>query len=248
MDQSFYIGSTAAQQQNMRMNIHGNNISNVNTYGFKAEKGRFTALMYENIKAVEQEEEPVGVGTALLASTTDFQTGSAYQTGRMQDYMIEGDGFFGLADLETGEISYTRNGAFIVARMEQFTGEVDGNGVPVTQEGWYLSDGEGRFVLGANGGIIEVEDPNAEQPVGVFDFINYDGMRHQNGTRFTAEEKNGGMRAGSGTVIRGMLESSNVDLAEELTKVIESQRAYGMALKLIQTSDEIESTINGLRG
>ncbi len=248
MDQSFYIGSTAAQQQNMRMGIHGNNISNVNTSGFKAEKSRFKALMCQDVRTVERETQGVGVGSAMLASATDFHTGAVQDTGRTQDYMINGDGFFALADLETGEISYTRNGAFSVARLERPTGEVDENGIPVVDEGWYLTDGEGRLVLGTSGSVIEVEDAQAEQPVGVFDFINYDGMRHQQGTRFTAEEKNGGLRNGTGTVIRGKLESSNVDLAEELTKVIESQRAYGMALKLMQASDEIESTINGLRG
>jgi flagellar basal-body rod protein FlgG len=61
-------------------------------------------------------------------------------------------------------------------------------------------------------------------------------------------DKNGGLTRGSGTLIQGMLEASNVDLAQEMTKVIEAQRAYTMALKMMTTSDEIESTINGLRG
>jgi flagellar basal-body rod protein FlgG len=73
-------------------------------------------------------------------------------------------------------------------------------------------------------------------------------MDHLDGTRFLAVEKNGGLRVGDGTLVRGMLESSNVDLAEEMTKVIESQRAYSMALKMVQTSDEIETVINNLRG
>ena len=248
MDQSFYIGATGAFQQNQRMGIHGNNISNVNTQGFKAEKSRFTALMCENTRTADAGEQRTGVGSALLATSTDHRPGSTNHTGRSQDYMIEGDGFFALADLATGEISYTRNGAFMVARLEQPTSEVDENGVPIMGEGWYLSDGEGRFVLGENGGIIPVSDANAAQPVGVFDFVNYDGMQHASDTRFLTAEKNGGLRFGSGKVIHGALESSNVDLADEITKVIESQRAYSMALKLVQTSDEIESTINGLRG
>ena len=65
---------------------------------------------------------------------------------------------------------------------------------------------------------------------------------------FSQLKKNGGLRVGDGTLVRGMLESSNVDLAEEMTKVIESQRAYSMALKMVQTSDEIETVINNLRG
>ena len=60
-------------------------------------------------------------------------------------------------------------------------------------------------------------------------------------------DKNGGLRRGSGKLIQGCLEQSNTDLAEEFSKMIETQRAYGLALKVVQASDEIETTINGLR-
>ena len=78
--------------------------------------------------------------------------------------------------------------------------------------------------------------------------MNYDGMEHVGDTMFRAVDKNGGIRVSDGEARQGFLEMSNADLAEEMTKVIESQRAYGMALKMVQTSDEIETTINGLRG
>ena len=67
-------------------------------------------------------------------------------------------------------------------------------------------------------------------------------------TRFMPVDKNGNLMLGTGTVRRGVLELSNVDLAEEMTKVIEAQRVYSLSLKMVQTSDEIEGTINGLRG
>jgi flagellar basal body rod protein FlgG len=72
-------------------------------------------------------------------------------------------------------------------------------------------------------------------------------MTRVDGTRFIPVDKDGSLRYGSGTLIQGKLESSNADLAQEMTKVIEAQRAYGMALKVVETSDEIESTINNLR-
>ena len=132
--------------------------------------------------------------------------------------------------------------------MQRPTEKVDENGQPIMETVMYLSDGQGRFVLSTTGGMIEVTDRNVQQPVGVFDHISYNGMEHVEGTRFLAVEKNGDLRLGTGTAMSGMLEMSNVDLAEEMTKVIESQRAYGMALKMVQTSDEIETTINNLRG
>ena len=68
MNQSFFIAAVGAHQQLKRLGVHGNNVANVNTYGFKAEKGRFTALMYGNTQAVEREDMPYGVGTRTRIS------------------------------------------------------------------------------------------------------------------------------------------------------------------------------------
>ena len=248
MNQSFYIGAIGAQQQQLRLNVHSNNLANLNTYGYKAEKARFQSLMYDDIKAIDDEMLPSGMGMRLSNTDTDFSGGAAVSTGRAQDYMIEGDGFFAVADLKTGEISLTRNGAFTMASLQRASEETDENGQPIMEEIFYLSDGNGRFVLGKTGGMIEMTDANEKQEVGVFDYINYNGMQHIDGTRFLAVDKNGGLRMSDSNVVQGMLEGSNADLAEEMTKVIEAQRAYSMALKMVQTSDEIETTINNLRG
>ena len=191
---------------------------------------------------------PSGVGAALWTTDTDFKSGAMAETRREQDYAIAGEGFFAIADLATGEITLTRNGAFVISELMRPTGEVDENGQDIQERIYYLSDNEGRFVLSDTGGMIEVEDEHKRQPVGIFDYMNYDGMEHVNDTRFRAIEKNGAIRQGGGELMQGFLEMSNADLADEMTKVIESQRAYGMALKMVQTSDEIETTINNLRG
>ena len=94
MNQSFFIGAVGAHQQQKRLNVQGNNIANVNTYGFKAEKGRFAALMYEDIKAVDDAQLPAGAGACLWTTDTDFSSGAGVDTGRAQDYMISGDGFY----------------------------------------------------------------------------------------------------------------------------------------------------------
>ena len=266
MNQSFFIGAVGAHQQLKRLTVHGNNIANLNTYGFKAEKSRFASLMYDDLKAIGTAEDgrateghemlASGAGACLWTTDTDFKSGPIAETLRDQDYCIAGDGFFAVADLTTGDVTLTRNGAFVISELMRPTGEtdengetkLDENGQPLMERIYYLSDNEGRFVLSTTGGMIEVENEHDEQPVGVFDYINYDGMEHVNDTRFRAIDKNGSISVGTGTLMRGYLEMSNADLAEEFTKVIESQRAYGMALKMVQTSDEIETTINGLRG
>lgn len=247
MNQSFYTGAVGASQHQSRMNVHSDNIANVNTYGFKTQKASFSSLMYSGIRSIEGEEALVGTGARLQMTTTDFSQGGVVTTGLAQDYMIEGDGFFALVDLRTNAVTFTRNGAFCLAEYQKVTEEVDENGEPVIETVFCLSDGEGRFVLSDQGEMIEVTDPNAAQSVGVFDYNNYDGMLREGESQFLPVDKNGTLRLGSGEVVQGALELSNVDLAQELTKVIEAQRAYQMALKMVQTSDEIETTINNLR-
>jgi flagellar basal-body rod protein FlgG len=202
--------------------------------------------MYENVKSTEDETSN-GVGTRIQMTSTDFSQGGAVDTGNTLHYMIDGRGFFAVADLSTGEVSFTRNGAFSLAEYQKATGQTDENGQPIYESVMCLSDGNGRFVLSNVGGLIEVTDENALLPVGIFDYSTYDGMLRLDGTRFEPVDKDGGLRYGSGTLVQGKVEGSNTDLAEEMTKVIEAQRAYGMALKMVQTSDEIETTINSLR-
>lgn len=246
MNQSFYTGAVGAQQQMNVMNIISNNIANVNTTAFKAEKARFTALLRQQMESVEEGNYSSGVGARLLMTSTDHTDGMLVQTGRAQDYAIRGDGYFALVNLNTNEVTFTRNGAFEITYYERNMGE-DEFGNPIIQKVQTLTDGHGNFVLGRNGNIITVTDPNAMQNIGVFDYGNYDGMLHQSSTEFMPVDKNGNLYFGAGELVQGALEGSNVDLAESFSKVIEAQRAYSMALKMIQTSDEIETTINSLR-
>lgn len=259
MNMSFYNGAVGAYMQNKRMNVQANNIANVNNYGFKAERAAFHHLMYGNVTGIDQEQLPKGSGTKMVKANIDFACGGYVETGRLFDFAISGDGFFGLYDPSTGEISFTRDGAFMMARFEvppaeDAEPEIDpdtGEELPLenTVE-WRLSDNEGRCVLDPEGNfiIIDPQDRDAELDVGVFDYRVYDGMLHADSGRFIPIEKNGDLYLGTGQVKRRLLERSNVDLAQEMLKVIESQRAYSYALRMVQTSDEIEQTINGLPG
>lgn len=240
MNLSFYTAVTGAQQQQQRLNVTANNIANVNTHGFKGERSAFTTLLCSRIGGIE-EDLPRGAAGKMASTITDFRGGAMLTTNRRQDYAIAGSGFFGLFDPASGEISYTRDGSFALSEYQR------PNQAGEMETVWMLSDGDGRFVLSGTGTLIEVEDPDARQDVGVFDFINTDGMIHLSGGRFTPAEKNGQVRLGAGKAEQGLLEASNADLGYELSKVIESQRTYSMALKMVQTSDEVESTVNGLR-
>ena len=246
MNQSFYTGAVGAQQQMFAMNVQANNIANVNTVAFKSEKPRFMALLRQQMESIEDGNYSSGVGGSLMMTSTDYAMGRLTSQGGAQDYTILGDGYFAVVDLNTNEVTFTRNGAFRVTFYERMIG-ADELGNPVYEMVQTLADNQGRFVLGKNGNIITVTNPNEKQNIGIFDYGNYDGMRHQSGTEFLPVDKNGNLYYGTGELLQGALEGSNVDLAESFTKVIEAQRAYTMSLKMIQTSDEIETTINNLR-
>lgn len=259
MNMSFYNGAVGAYMQNQRMNVQANNIANVNNYGYKAERAAFHHLMYGNVTGIDQERLPRGAGTRMVKASIDFGTAGYVETGRLFDFAITGDGFFGLYDPATQEVSFTRDGAFMMARFEIPPAEDAEPGIdpatgeeiePQPTEEWRLSDNEGRCVLDSMGNFIVIDprDRQAELDVGVFDYRIYDGMLHADSGRFIPIEKNGDLYLGTGEVKRYILERSNVDLAQEMIKVIESQRAYSYALRMVQTSDEIEQTINGLPG
>ena len=247
MNQSFYTGAVGARQQMQNLNVQANNLANINTTGYKAQVSRFTSLFHQRVDSISGQDTSNGVGGRMLMTSTKYTQGVLLETGRSQDYMIYGNGYFALVDLATNEVTFTRNGAFAVAEYERPTNEVDENGQPIMETVMALTDGEGRFVLGRNGDIIVVTDPLAEQDIGIFDFGNYDGMEHVNGTEFIPNDKNGNLYYGTGVLTRGALEGSNADIADGMAKLIEAQRAYSMALKMIQTSDEIETTVNNLR-
>lgn len=242
MIQAFYNAAVDAQQQMLRLNVQANNIANVNHYGFRAEKPAFEALMYRNIAGADGAELPKGAGTRVVSTATDFSQAALEETGRAQDYAIFGLGFFALFDPSTQEISFTRDGSFSPAMFQEQ------NEAGELEHVWYLSDGEGRQVLNTGGYPIVMTDFNAEQPVGVFLIQYQDGLQHLDSGRFLAGDKNGDVWMGGAQVLRGYLETSNTDLAYEISKVIEAQRAYSYALRMVTTADEVETTINGLTG
>ena len=240
MLQAFYNAALGAQQQMQRLNIQANNIANVNTFGFRAEKPSFEALMYRMVNGVDGEQLPKGSGTRIVSTATDHTDAPIEETGRSQDYAIAGDGFFALYDPSTGEVSFTRDGSFAAGSFQ----EQDENGE--WHEVYYLTDGDGRQVLNTGGYPIPMTDLNERQPVGVF-LIQYEsGLQHLDGGRFLGTDQSGSVWMGTADVLQGYLETSNTDLAYEIGKVIEVQRSYSYALKMVATADEVETTVNNL--
>ena len=244
MLQAFYSATVGAQQQMQRMNVYSNNISNLNTYGYKAQVPAFQALMYGMLDGIDGSQMPRGSGTVMALTGTDMGSGSMEETGRDLDYAIVGDGFFAVYEPATGEVTFTRDGSFTMNAFQEV--EEGENGEEVVNTVYYLCDGEGRQVLGPDGYAIPMTDPSQELNIGVFTIQYKDGLERVGSGRFAMGEKNGLVWASDSKVFRGFLESSNADLANELSGVIEAQRSYSYVLKMMTTADEVETTINGL--
>ena len=258
MNMSFYSAAVGAIQQQQRMNVQSNNIANVNTQGFRAEKVAFGELMNRNVDGIDNSRLPKGTGARMIHAPIDFSSRGFTDTGRNFDFAINGDGFFALFDPDTQEISFTRDGSFTMTQFwippaEDAAPEVDENGEEIEPQPtsvWRLSDNQGRCVLDPEGNFIVVDPDNQKAPLelGVFDYAIHYGMQHADSSRLLATDLNGQLYLGTGEVKQGLLEMSNTDLTQEFIKVIESQRAFSYALKMVITSDEIESTFNSLRG
>ena len=147
-------------------------------------------------------------------------------------------GFLWLRKPVTQEITYTRDGTFRLSL------QADGR--------FFLTSEDGKAVMSTDNEPIVVTEENKEQvlPIAVFRFRNQNGMLHVGGNEYRPVGKNNEavmMEGSDGLIRQYCTENSNVDIADEFVKMIESQRAYQYALKMVQTTDEIESTINSLR-
>lgn len=236
MDTSFYTAVRGAMTQQAHMDILSNNIANVNTDGYKTKTGSFLDLMYFNMKDRRETDTRIKSGTGALVqrTDTDFTGGTFINTGDRFDYAIQGRGFFMIQDPADNSITYTRNGSFALSQR---------------QDGFYLVDAQGRMVLDAGRNPIRYVNGELTSTPGLFDFVHTNGMVSVGNNSFVPTAKNGAvMIAADATLVPGCLESSNVDMADEMSKVIISSRAYSYMLRMVQTSDEVEQTINGLRG
>lgn len=235
MRSSFYTAVQGAMTQQKNMGILSNNIANINTNGYKSKTASFLDLVYNNMRAPANENTTLqaGAGTIVNTTNTNFDTGTILKTGNKLDFAIDGKGFFRIYDPQTNTVSYTKDGAFILAE---------------TENGIFLTDDKGKFVTDNVGNPIRYENGELSANPGMFEFISTTGMLSIGDNNFVPVVQNGQEIVSTDSkLIQGCVEGSNVNLADEMAKVIESSRAYSYMLKMVQTSDEIEQTINSLR-
>ncbi len=232
---SFYTAARGAMEEQRKMDIIANNFANVNNNGYKPKQAVFTDLMYYNLNNYTGEDTPMKAGAGNLVEQTkiNFDPSAYVPSEGEYDYAIVDEGFFMLRSPITNEITYTRNGHFSLSkRGTQF----------------YLVNDTGNFVLDQNRNPILVTDGELSGEIGVYGFNILDGMQSVGNNEYVPVVKNGAPFLIRGArVVDHTLEMSGANVADDFTRMIEAQRAYSFALKMVMTSDEVVSTINSLR-
>src|SRR5450830_1052234 len=220
MINSLWISKTGMEAQQTQLDVISNNLANVSTNGFKRANAVFEDLMYQNLRQVgsnstEQSQLPtglqVGLGVRTVATARSFAQGSMQQSGNSLDVAVKGNGFFQVT-MPDGTIGYTRDGSF----------QLDSQGRLVTSAGLPIANG--------------ITIPATAQSVS----ISADGIVTATIPGNTAPQPIGTPGAnGLGTVMQGFVETSNVNIVQELVNMIQTQRAYEMNSKAVQTSDQM---------
>lgn len=231
MIEAFYSGTSGLKAHQNALDVVSNNISNINTYGYKSKKQNFGDLLYSSQVRPETENSDIltaGSGSYVNSVDTDMSNGGADLTDSKTDFYIKGDGFFAVRD-NAGNTYYTKDGAFEAINS--------GNGT-------ILGTSDGLAVLDANGNTISAGTGGVSAEPGVFTFKNAPGLLSAGQNLFTANDVSGQAVKSDETSVQGMAERSNVDLAEQMTELITSQRGYQLSAGVVSTANQIEEMVN----
>lgn len=261
MDKTLRTAATGLTAQQRYVELISNNIANVNTSGFKKNRAEFQDLLYETLKpagntaraGVEPlNEVQIGSGTELVATTKIFKQGDIQQSNNPLDMAITGEGFFVLRRPDN-TLTYTRDGSF----------KMDRNGQLVNTQGFLIEPGfripeNAVDVQVSREGIVSIltEGATEAQTLGQMElarFINPAGLKAIGDNQFVPSPASGEpifQRPGennTGLIYQSHLETSNVDIVEEMVNMITAQRAYELNSKSVRTADDILSTAVNLK-
>ena len=253
MIRSLWIAKTGLDAQQTQMDVISNNLANVSTSGFKRARAVFEDLLYQTIRqpgaqSSEQTQLPsglqIGTGVKPVATERIFTQGNLQQTGNSKDVAIQGNGFFQVL-MPDGTTSYSRDGSF----------QIDANGQLVTASGYAVQPAitippDTQSLTIARDGTVSVQQAGSATPVTVGTlqlamFVNPAGLQSLGENLYGETAASGTPSSnapgsnGAGLLNQGYVETSNVNVVEELVNMIQTQRAYEINSKAIQTSDQM---------
>ena len=266
MMRAMWTAGSGMMAQQFNVDVISNNLSNVNTTSYKKQKVEFKDLLYETIQRAyffEQTGRPtnlqVGHGAVPVATTRSFEMGSLEKTDEKLNFAIDGEAFF-MVRGPREEIVYTRDGSFRLAMTEDGKMISTADGYPVLDEFGseiFLDDIDLAAInVSEDGEITYTDEDGTSIPlgyrIGLVKFDNREGLENV-GRNFYAMTSASGYHipdtlVGRPSLLRqGYLESSNVQVVEEMVKLIAAQRAYELSSKAVQTSDEMIGLANNLK-
>jgi flagellar basal-body rod protein FlgG len=253
MIRSLWIAKTGLDAQQTQLDVISNNLANVSTSGFKKSRAVFEDLLYQTVRqpgaqSSQQTQLPsglqVGTGTRPVATERIHTQGNLQQTGNSLDVAINGQGFFQV-QMPDGTTAYTRDGSF----------QLDAQGQLVTSSGYTLSPAitipaNAQGITIARDGTISVTQAGQAAPTQVgslqlANFINPTGLQSRGENLYVETASSGTPTTntpgsnGVGVLSQGYVETSNVNVVEELVNMIQTQRAYEINSKSVQTSDQM---------
>lgn len=270
---ALYTAASGMKAQQMNVDVISNNLANLNTTAFKKDRVEFEDMLYETIQkgtAPENNGKPVNVqvGHGVMPSATlkTFTMGNVETTENPLDLLIDGEGFFTVKG-PNEQIYYTRDGSFKLGAT------ADGELKLVTKDGYSVLDAsDNEIIISAKdpskividqGGLISYTDSTgadttSEQPLKVVKFLNRAGLESKGLNLYVqtdasgeaiseSEEETEEGTSGMSIIRQGFLETSNVQVVEEMVKLITAQRAYEVNSKSVQAADEMLGMANNLR-
>lgn len=259
---SLSIGATGMLAQQLNVEVISNNIANMNTTAYQRRRAEFQDLLYQNQRRVGAESSAantivpagvqVGLGVKSAAVYRITEQGNLTLTENPLDLAINGEGYFQIT-LPNGDTAYSRAGAF----------QLDGDGDLVTVDGYTVQPGITvpanaiDITVNAVGQVlVSIEGQVAQQNLGQLElarFPNEAGLLAVGDNLLLETPASGAPQTatagteGYGSIQQGFLETSNVNVVEEITNLITAQRAYEMNSKVIETSDQMMATMSNIR-
>ena len=253
MNQALWIAKTGLDAQQTKMSTIANNLANAGTTGYKRSRAIFEDLLYQNVRQVGAQSSQdtqlpsglmLGTGVRVVATEKLFTQGNLAQTDNLLDMAIQGRGLFQVL-LPDGTQAYTRDGSF----------QVDDQGQMVTSAGYVMQpsvtipENALSVNIGSDGTVsVRLPGSSAVSQIGTIqlaDFVNPAGLQPVGENLYLESNASGSPQTGNpslnglGTVVQGYVESSNVNVVEELVNMIETQRTYEMNSKAISTTDQM---------
>jgi flagellar basal-body rod protein FlgG len=253
MNEALWVAKTGLEAQQSRMSVISNNLANVNTTGFKRDRASFEDLLYQNVRQVGAQSSQdtrlptglqLGTGVRTVATEKIHTLGNIVQTGNSLDVAIQGRGFLQVLQPD-GNLGYSRDGSLKLDETGQL---VTSNGY-VVQPAMTVPSNATGVTIGSDG-VVSALVPGSVSPtqlgsIQLADFINPTGLQAIGQNLYLESASSGAPATGTpglnglGSLVQGALETSNVNVVEELVNMIETQRAYEMNSKAIQTTDRM---------